>query len=99
MTASETQRPEGRDNTTVSRLNVAIDALTLAEDVRGIVPTQAAFGAASALLTMIRVRGLRSRCDGFPAYVYIFRTPWQMNRIASNSDRTAPIVVQCLTGK
>ena len=43
--ASKTQRPEGRDDTTVSRLNIAIDALTLTEDVCGIAPTRASFGA------------------------------------------------------
>ena len=52
--ASESQRPEGRDNN-LSKLNVAIDALNVAKVVSGIVPAQAAFGAASALLTMIRV--------------------------------------------
>ena len=54
---SETKRPEGQDGT-LSRLNVAIDTLNLAKDVCCIAPAQAAFGAASGLLTMIRVHGL-----------------------------------------
>ena len=61
---SETQRPEGRDGS-LSKLNVAIGALDIAKDVCSIAPAQAAFGAASALLTIIRVRGLQSRGNGF----------------------------------
>ena len=55
------QRPKGRDRV-LSSLNVAIDALNLAKDVSGIPPAQAAFGAVSALLTMIRVH-LLLFCD------------------------------------
>ena len=66
--ASETQQPEGRDGT-LSRLNVAINTLNLAKDVCSIAPAQAAFGAASGLLTMIRVRGLRFYDDRFPTHV------------------------------
>lgn len=47
--------PEARDGT-LSSLNVAIEVLNLAKDITGIAPAQAAFGSASALLTMIRVR-------------------------------------------
>ena len=61
---SETQRPEGRDGS-LSKLNVAIGALDIAKDVCSIAPAQAAFEAASALLTIIRVRGLQSRGNGF----------------------------------
>ena len=62
--SSETQRLEGRDGS-LSKLNVAIGALDIAKDVCSIAPAQAAFGAASALLTIIRVRGLQSCYDGF----------------------------------
>ena len=61
---SETQQPEGQDGT-LSRLNVAIDTLNLTKDVCSIAPAQAAFGAASGLLTMIRVRVLRFCGDLF----------------------------------
>ena len=56
------QRPKGRDRV-LSSLNVAIDALNLAKDVSAIPPAQAAFGAVSALLTMIRVH-LHLFCGG-----------------------------------
>ena len=65
---SESQRQEGRDNT-LSKLNVAIDALNLAKGASGIAPTRAAFGAASGLLTTIKVRGLRFLGDGSPTHV------------------------------
>ena len=66
--ASEAQRPEGQDGT-LSRLNVAIDTLNLAKDVCSIAQAQAAFGAASGLLTMIRVHGFIFCDDGFPTHV------------------------------
>ena len=66
---SETQQPEGQDGT-LSRLNVAIDTLNLAKDVCSIAPAQAAFGAASGLLTMIRVRILRICGDLFLKHVH-----------------------------
>jgi len=40
----------------VSSLDVAIEALNLAEKISSITPAKAAFGSVSALLTMIRVR-------------------------------------------
>ena len=61
--ASETHRQEGRDSA-LSRLNMAIDTLNLAKDVCSIAPAQAAFGVASTLLTMIRVRGPDSVAAG-----------------------------------
>ena len=68
MPASETPRREERDGT-LSSLNMAIDALNLARDVCNIAPAQAAFGGASALLTMIRVRGFRFCANGFPTFL------------------------------
>lgn len=47
-------RPEGRDGV-LSTLDVFIQGLTLAKDTCGVPPAQVAFGAAGALLTMIRV--------------------------------------------
>ena len=53
--ASISQRPKGRDGA-LSTLDVFIQTLNLAKDTCGIPPAQAAFGAASFLLAMIRVR-------------------------------------------
>ena len=80
--ASETHRQEGQDSA-LSRLNVAIDTLNLAKDICSIAPAQAAFGAASALLTMIRVRGPILWWRVFDSRS--FRTLWQMNKITLNS--------------
>ena len=52
--ASDSQRQEERDDP-LSRLNLAIDALTTAKDISTIAPAQAAFGSACVLLTIIRV--------------------------------------------
>ena len=54
----------------LSTLDGFIQALTIAKDACGILPAQAAFGAACALLTTIRVRSLLSRDDELPVYVY-----------------------------
>ena len=60
--ASISQPPKGRDGV-LSTLDVFIQTLNLAKDTCGIPPAQAAFGAASFLLTMIRVR-LPPLCEG-----------------------------------
>jgi hypothetical protein len=51
---SDSQRRNGRDST-LSRLNLAIDALSHAKDVSTIAPAQAAFGSVCALLTILKV--------------------------------------------
>jgi len=51
----------GRDNV-LSSLDMAIDALNLAENVSRILPAKAVFGTVSSLLAMIRVCSLLS-CD------------------------------------
>ena len=66
--ASSSQQPTGRDNTLL-RLNLAIDALSIAKDVSTIAPAQAAFGSVCALLTIIRVLVFLFRGDGFHTYV------------------------------
>lgn len=66
--ASDIQRQEGRDSA-LSKLNVAIDALNLAKDICSVAPAQAAFGAASTLLAMIRVRGARFLGDRFQTWL------------------------------
>ena len=52
--ASDSQR-QGGHGSTLSKLNLAIDALSIAKDISTIAPAQAAFGSACALLTIIRV--------------------------------------------
>ena len=66
--ASESQQPNGRDNT-LATLNLTIDALNLAKDLSTIAPAQAAFSAVVALLTVIRVFGLLFCGDGFPIHI------------------------------
>ena len=66
--ASDIQRQEGRDSA-LSKLNVGIDALNLAKDICSVAPAQAAFGAASTLLTMIRVRGTGFLGDWFQTWL------------------------------
>ena len=55
MMTSESPDSKGRDRT-ISALDGFIQVLDLAKNACGIPPAQAAFGAASILLTMIRVR-------------------------------------------
>jgi hypothetical protein len=57
---SNSHRP-GRQDNTLSTLNVAIETLNLANEVSIITPAKAVFGSASIILTMIRV-GLFLRC-------------------------------------
>ena len=52
---TKSRRPKGGDST-LSSLNITIEALNLAKEVCGITPAKIAFGSVSALLTMIRVR-------------------------------------------
>ena len=66
--ASDSQRQEGRDST-LSKLNLAIDTLSLAKDVSTIAPAQAAFGAVCALLTILRVTVLLFCVDGLPTHI------------------------------
>jgi hypothetical protein len=53
--SSTSQQPEGRD-AVLPTLDVFIQVLGIAKDTCGIPPAQIAFGSATALLTMIRVR-------------------------------------------
>ena len=61
---SESQQPKGQENP-LSKLSMAVNALNLAKDASGIAPAQAAFRAASALLTTIRVFVSCSPAMGF----------------------------------
>jgi hypothetical protein len=54
---ASSQQQKGRDGV-LSTLDVPIQALNIAKDACGIPPAQIAFGSASVLLTMIRVRFL-----------------------------------------
>ena len=66
--ASPSQRPKGRDGV-LSTLDLVIQGLHLAKGTCGFPPAQVALGAASALLTMIRVRSLLSHRGGPPVHV------------------------------
>ena len=55
--ATKPQESKARDDL-LSSLNTAIDALNLAKEISSATPAKAVFGSVSALLTMIRVRGL-----------------------------------------
>ena len=48
-------QPHKRQDNVLSSLDVAIEALNLAEKISSITPAKAAFGSVGALLTMIRV--------------------------------------------
>ena len=67
--ASDSQQQKGRDST-LSKLNLAIDTLSLAKDVSTIAPAQAAFGAVCALLTVLRVIVLLVCVDGLLTRIY-----------------------------
>ena len=68
--ASTSQRPEGRDHV-LPTLDVLIQVLSIAKDTCGIPPAQVAFGSASVLLTMIRVRSPLLREYKCLAHVYL----------------------------
>ena len=70
---AQSQRPKHRDGI-LSSLNVAIDAMNTAKDVMDVIPAKAAFGAASVILTMIRVRSLPPSVGRLLDKV--FRTLW-----------------------
>ena len=67
--ASDSQRQKGRDST-LSRLNLAIDALSLAKDISTIAPAQATFSSVCALLTILRVFVLLFCADGLPTHIF-----------------------------
>ena len=67
---ASSQQPKGRDGI-LSTLDVFIQALNLAKDTCGIPPAQVAFGSASVLLTLIRVRSLLLLEDRLLVYVYL----------------------------
>ena len=54
-TMASSQRPKGHDGV-LTALDLLIQTLNIAKDACGIPPAQVAFGSASILLTMIRVR-------------------------------------------
>ena len=62
--ATESQKPKGRENA-LSLLNAAIEVITVAKDAANATPAQAAFSAATVLLTMIRVSFFLFRNETF----------------------------------
>jgi hypothetical protein len=85
------QQPQGGDGT-ISTLNVAIEALNLANEVSGITPAKAVFGSVSILLAIIRVRFPLPYGNGCPFHVTLglygkrkgkrkgLRRPWTIVR-------------------
>ena len=66
--ASDSQRSNGHEST-LSRLNLAIDVLSVAKDISTIAPAQAAFGSVCVLLTVLRVLAFLFCGDRLPTYV------------------------------
>ena len=79
---AKSQRPKGREGA-ISALNLAIEAMDLAEKTSSITPVKAAFSLVSTLLTMIRVC-LPLFCNDL-LQAHLARTRWQMYRITSSS--------------
>ena len=67
---ASSQQPKGRDGVPPT-LDVFIQALNFAKDSCGIPPAQVAFGSASALLSMIRVRSIPLCQDGLLTCLYL----------------------------
>jgi hypothetical protein len=65
---ASSQQPKGLDGA-LAALDLLIQALNVAKDACGIPPAQVAFGSASVLLTMIRVRLSLLRGDDLLAHV------------------------------
>jgi hypothetical protein len=65
---ASSQQPKGRD-TVLTTLDLFIQALNIAKDACGIPPAQVAFGSATVLLTMIRVRFPPFHEDKLPTHV------------------------------
>ena len=55
---AKARRQKRREDDAISSLNTAIDAINLAKEALSMTPATVAFGSASILLTMIRVRFL-----------------------------------------
>ena len=58
---AESRRPKGREST-ISALNVTIEALNLAKELSSITPAKAVFGSVSVILATIRVSSLMTFC-------------------------------------
>jgi hypothetical protein len=67
--SATSQQFKGSDGALLT-LNAAIDILNLAKDACGIPPAQAAFGAVSILLAVIRVSSLQFGGDGPLVHIY-----------------------------
>jgi hypothetical protein len=95
-TDSKPQRPKDRGGA-ISELNVAIDALHLAEQTSRITPIKAVFASVDTLLTTIRVCPLLSYNDYAPGS-RIARTRRMMNWVVPSSGYLVPISAERLTG-
>jgi hypothetical protein len=65
---ASSQQPKGRD-AVLATLDLFIQALNIAKDACGIPPAQVAFGSATVLLAMIRVRPPLLHQDKIPTHV------------------------------
>jgi len=59
---AKSQQPKGQESK-ISALNAAIEALSLEKELSDIMPTKAVFGSVSVILMMIRVSSLLSSVD------------------------------------
>ena len=59
---AKSQRRKGQESK-ISALNAAIEALNLAKELSSVTPAKAVFGSVSVILTMIRVSSLLSSVD------------------------------------
>jgi len=59
---AKSQQPKGQESK-ISALNTAIEALNLAKEVSSVTPAKAVFGSVSVILTMIRVSSLLFSVD------------------------------------
>jgi len=59
---AKSQQPKGQESK-ISALNAAIEALNLAKELSSVSPAKAVFGSVSVILTMIRVSSLLFSVD------------------------------------
>jgi hypothetical protein len=87
---------EGRD-AVLPTLDVFIQVLTLVKDACGVPPAQVTFGAASSLLTMIRVR-FPLQCEDESPDPRLSRTRWLTIKISSTLGGLAAMYANHFTG-
>ena len=94
---ASTSQQKARDGL-LSALDVFIQVLTIAKDTCGIPPAQIAFGSASILLTMIRVRFYLFFENQLPTHVHASRIRWPTTRNTLIWGGYAAMYVKYYTG-